>query len=136
MKMKLVLLAALLGGSLTLSAAEPLRVFLRCGPKTHGPGQHDGPTFLKDWTKLLTERGCKVDGAIGFPTGAQLDQSDVMVMYTAEGGAIKPEDREHLERFLKRGGGLVVIHDSVCGNDAPWFKTVIGGAWEHGYSKW
>src|SRR5436853_4556686 len=95
-------------------AQSPLRVFLRCGPKTHGPGQHDGPQFLKDWTALLTERGCKVDGAIGFPSAAQLEATDVMVMYTAEGGTINSGDRANLDKFLKRGGGLVVLHDSVC----------------------
>ena len=44
------------------SAAEPLRVCIRAGIKTHGPGQHDHPRFLGEWTKLLTERGAKVDG--------------------------------------------------------------------------
>ena len=77
-----------------------------------------------------------MDGAIGFPTAVQLEQMDVLVMYSAEGGTIQPDDRANLDQFLKRGGGLVAIHDSVCGNDAPWFKTIIGGAWEHGYSKW
>ncbi len=116
--------------------SKPLRIFIRAGEKTHGPGQHDGPTFLKDWTKLLTERGAKVAGKIGFPTGAELEATDVMVMYAAEAGTIAAGDRTNLDAFLKRGGGLVVIHDSVCGNDAQWWKTVIGGAWEHGHSKW
>ena len=40
-------------------AAEPLRVFIRAGVKTHGPGQHDHPQFLKDWVPLLTQRGLK-----------------------------------------------------------------------------
>jgi len=117
-------------------AAEPLRIFLRAGPKTHGPGQHDGPRWLADWKPLLTARGAKVEGAVGFPTAEQLENTDVLVLYSAEGGAIKPEQRAYLDKFLKRGGGLVAIHDSVCGNDAQWFKTVIGGAWEHGHSKW
>jgi len=124
----------------TLFAAEPpLRIFIRVGKKTHGPagnGQHDGPTFLKYWKPLLTERGAIVDGAIAFPTAEQLEKTDVLVMYTEEGGTIKPDDRANLDKFLKRGGGIVAIHDSVCGNDAQWWKTIIGGAWEHGYSKW
>ncbi|MEY2411281.1 MAG: hypothetical protein QOF48_3951, partial [Verrucomicrobiota bacterium] len=115
---------------------EPLRVFLRCGPKTHGPGEHDGPTFLTNWTRLLTERGVVTSGAIAFPNAAELEACDVLVMYSAEGGAIPPADRANLEAFLKRGGGIVVLHDSVCGDDPQWWKTVIGGAWEHGHSKW
>ena len=102
----LTLLAAL---SALSCAAEPVHVFLRCGPKTHGPGEHDGPLFLTNWSRLLTDRGAKVDGAVGFPDAAQLDATDVMVMYCAEGGAIHGEERERLEQFLKRGGGLVVI---------------------------
>ena len=124
---------------MAFAAESPLRIFLRVGKKTHGPagnGQHDGPTFLKDWKPLLTERGAKVDGAIAFPTAGQLENTDVLVMYTEEGGTIKAEDRANLDKFLKRGGGIVAIHDSVCGNDAHWWKTIIGGAWEHGHSKW
>lgn len=139
MKQRL-LIAVLLVASATLFAAEqPLRIFLRVGRKTHGPvgnGQHDGPTFLKEWKPLLTERGAKVDGAIAFPTAEQLENTDVLVMFTEEGGTIKPDDRANLDKFLKRGGGIVAIHDSVCGNDAQWWKTIIGGAWEHGHSKW
>src|SRR5262245_3484362 len=94
----LALLAALSAFSCA-AAADPLRVFLRCGPKTHGPGEHDGPLFLTNWSRLLTDRGAKVDGAIGFPTTAQLDATDVMVMYCAEGGAIHGEEHERLEQF-------------------------------------
>ncbi|MEO7297741.1 MAG: PVC-type heme-binding CxxCH protein [Verrucomicrobiota bacterium] len=114
----------------------PLRIFIRAGEKTHGPGQHDHPRFLADWKNLLNERGAKADGALNFPTAEQLDASDVLVMYAAEAGTILPEQRINLENFLKRGGGMVVIHDAVCGKDPQWFKTIIGGAWEHGHSKW
>ncbi|HKQ39499.1 MAG TPA: PVC-type heme-binding CxxCH protein [Verrucomicrobiae bacterium] len=71
-----------------------------------------------------------------FPTGAQLENTDVLVMFAAEAGSIAGADRDNLEKFLKRGGGIVCIHDAVCGTNAPWFKTIIGGAWEHGKSKW
>jgi putative membrane-bound dehydrogenase-like protein len=132
-KFFLILLAGLCAWS---APAAPLRVFIRAGVKTHGPGQHDHPRFLTEWTKLLSERGAKVDGAMDFPTAAQLEKVDVLVMFAAEAGTISPEQRAYLDKFLKRGGGMVCIHDAVCGNDAPWFKTIIGGAWEHGYSKW
>lgn len=118
---------------------SPLRVFIRGGAKTHGPkenGLHDHPRFLGDFTQLLNERGAKVDGAMKFPSGEQLDQTDVLVMFAAEAGSIAGEDRDHLDKFLSRGGGIVCLHDAVCGTNAPWFKTIIGGAWEHGRSKW
>jgi putative membrane-bound dehydrogenase-like protein len=113
----------------------PLRIFIRAGVKTHGPGEHDHPAFLKDWSELLRSRGAIVDGALQFPSAEQLEKTDVLVMFTAEGGTIAPEDRANLDAFTKRGGGIVALHDSVCGKDPQWFKTVIGGAWEHGKSK-
>ena len=135
-----ILTAVLLVACVTLFAAEtPLRVFIRAGKKTHGPagnGVHDHPTFLKDWSQLLKDRGAVVNGKIGFPTGEELENTDVLVFYSEEGGTISAPDRANLSKFLKRGGGIVAMHDSVCGNDAQWWKTIIGGAWEHGHSKW
>ena len=131
-----ILLLALSVSIATAQDSKPLRIFIRAGTKTHGPGQHDHPQFLKDWTELLNQRGAQAKGKIGFPTAAELDETDVLVIYSEEGGTIKPDDRTNLDKFLKRGGGIVAIHDSVCGTDAQWFKTIIGGAWEHGKAKW
>jgi uncharacterized protein len=97
--------------------ADPLRVFIRAGVKTHGPNQHDHPRFLGDWTKLLGERGLKVAGAMEFPTEAQLAETDVVVIYAADGMKITGADREHFEKFLSRGGGVVVVHDGVVAGD-------------------
>ena len=118
------------------AADEPLRVFIRAGEKTHGPGAHDHPQFLTDWKKLLTERGAEVAGALRFPTGEQIAGSDVIVFYAANAGNMDEAQRQQIAAFRKRGGGLVFIHDAVCGNDAQWFQGVTGGAWEHGFSKW
>jgi type 1 glutamine amidotransferase len=116
-------------------AAEPLRVFIRAGVKTHGPGAHDHPRFLKEWKQLLNERGAITDGALEFPTAKQLAATDVLVMYAANAGDIDTAQRKSLDRFFKRGGGIVVIHDAVCGHDPQWFKTITGGAWEHKHSR-
>ena len=139
MKQRLLTAILLVACTALFAAEQPLRIFIRAGRKTHGPagnGQHDGPTFLKDWTQMLKERGAVVNGKIGFPTAEELENTDVIVFYTEEGGRIADADRANLDKFLKRGGGIVAIHDSVCGNDAQWWKTIIGGAWEHGHSKW
>src|SRR5690349_18966526 len=66
-------------------SSEPLRVFIRAGVKTHGPDQHDHPRFLKEWTTLLRGRGMQVDGALNFPTAAQLDVTDVLIIYAQDG---------------------------------------------------
>lgn len=117
-------------------ATEPLRIFIRAGEKTHGPGQHDAPQFLRDWKPLLEARGAKVAGALTFPTAAQLDVTDVLIIFCQNGGSIHHGERTNLENFLKHGGGLVVLHDGLTGDDPQWFKTIVGGAWEYGRSKY
>ena len=116
--------------STVLQAADPLRVFIRAGVKTHGPNQHDHPRFLAEWTKLLNERGMKADGSMEFPTAAQLDATDVVIIYAADGMKIVGEDRARFEKYLQRGGGLVVLHDGVvAGDQNDWAKKVQGGSW-------
>ena len=119
---------------------SPLRIFLRGGPKTHGPagnGLHDHEVWVKEWTPLLASRGAKVDGGLQFPTAAQLEATDVLVMFAANAGTILGEQRANLEAYLKRGGGIVVIHDAlVAGQEPHWFKTIVGGAWENKVAKY
>lgn len=123
--------------ALPASAAEPLRVFIRAGAKSHGPGAHDFPQFLNDWVPMLNERGAKAEGGLEFPTKEQLDRTDVLVLHAQEAGNIKiGEERKNLMEFLKRGGGLVVIHAAAVSRDHDWFKTIIGGSWKFGQTKW
>jgi type 1 glutamine amidotransferase len=118
----------------------PLRIFLRGGPKNHGPagnGLHDSEVWVREWMPLLASRGAKVDGGLTFPTAAQLANTDVLVMFAANAGTILGEQRASLEQFLKRGGGIVCLHDAVVtAQDPHWFKTIVGGAWENGVAKY
>jgi type 1 glutamine amidotransferase len=111
----------------------PLRIFLRGGAKTHGPadnGVHDHPGWVREWTPLLESRGAKVVGSLEFPTAEQLEASDVVVMFHQNAGSILGEQRANLEVFLKRGGGIVVLHDAlVADRSAEWFSEIVGGAW-------
>ncbi len=138
--MKRLILAALISSFViphSSFAAEPLRIFIRSGPKSHGPGAHDHPQFLKDWVPLLNERGAKATGGNEFPTKEQLDQTDVLILHTDNGGDIKiGDERKNLLDFLKRGGGIVSIHAANVSKDHEWFKTIIGGSWHHGQTKW
>src|SRR5512141_257999 len=109
-----------------------MRVYIWAGLKTHGPGQHDYPQFLADWSKLLTERGAIVDGALHFPSARELANVDVMVIYKGDAGYVGIEDRATLDGFLRRGGGLVSLHDSLCGDDPQWLASILGGAKKHG----
>ncbi len=119
------------------SAAEPLRVYIRSGVKTHGPNAHDHPHFLATWVPLLTERGIKVEGAIGWPTAEQMAQTDVIIVDADEAGDVTPEEKANVDAFTKRGGGLVVIHAaSVAMKESAWWKATIGGSWVKGQTKW
>jgi len=107
-------------------------IYIRAGLKTHGPGQHDYPQFLADWSKILTERNAVVDGSLHFPKASELEGVDVMVMYKGDAGGMTPEEKATLEAFLKRGGGLVSFHDTLCGPDPAYYSTIVGGAKKHG----
>ena len=137
MKLRLAILLVLVGFAfLALPQEPPLRVFIRAGKKTHGPGEHDYPQFLTDWKKLLNERGASADGALTFPTAEQLAKADVTIIYSGDAGNMDADERARLHTFTARGGGLVVLHDGICGNDPEWFKTIIGGAKQHGVTNW
>ena len=113
-------------------AWPPLHVYIRAGIKSHAPGQHDYPQFLADWSKILTERGAVVDGSLHFPSTAELAGVNVIVMYKGDAGYMTTEEKGALEAFLRRGGGLVSFHDTLCGDDPQYQANILGGAKRHG----
>ncbi len=139
---RLLLAAALLSFFLipdSSSAAEPIRIFIRSGAKSHAPGAHDHPAFLRDWVPMLNERGAKCTGGDDFPTAEQLAATDVLIIHRDGGGNFTPEERTLVEAYVKRGGGIVVIHagsvaDTPAGSD--YYKALIGGTWRRPDTKW
>lgn len=109
-----------------------LRVFMLSGLKSHGAGAHDYPRWLDSWSKLLTEYGAVVDGALSFPSEAQLANTDVMVIYRGDAGYMTPQQRALLQAYVKRGGGLVTFHDSLCGPEPTDMATLVGAGKKHG----
>ena len=109
-----------------------MRIYIWAGLKSHQPGQHDYPQFLADWSKLLTERGAVVNGALHPPRSADLDQTDVVVMYKGDAAYMSGLDQSVMNAYVKRGGGLVSLHDSLCGPDPTYFASLVGGAKKHG----
>ena len=138
MKRFLPLLLALAGfATLAAAADQPLRVFIRSGPKSHGPGAHDHPRFLREWVPLLNERGARATGGDKFPTREQLAQTDVLIIHAQEGGNVPDStDRANLQAFLQRGGGIVVLHAAAVSRDPDWYKSIVGGSWRNGTTKW
>src|SRR5688572_31957972 len=123
--------------SVPIAQQNPLRVHIRSGPKSHGPGAHDYPRFLKEWVPLLNAHGARATGAEGFPTKAQLDETDVLILHSQEAGNIPdPADRKNLAEFLARGGGLVTIDAGSVSRDPDWFRTIAGGSSRNGTARW
>jgi type 1 glutamine amidotransferase len=121
-------------GTPTAQGQNPngMHIYIRAGLKSHGEGQHDYPQLLADWSKVLTNRGAVVDGALHFPTAAELATTDVLVMYKGDAGYMTDEEKANLDAYVKRGGGLVSFHDTLCGPDPQYFSTIVGGAKKHG----
>ena len=127
-------------------SSGPLRVFIRCGPKSHGPGDHDHPAFARDWAPLLTRAGMKASvgdadakGKQTFPSDEELARTDVLVIHRQGGGDFKPDEKARVDQYARRGGGFVVIHaGAVAGDDASadFYKDLVGGSWRHKVTKW
>jgi len=119
------------GGVPTIPGQNPngMRIYLWGGLKTHAVGQHDYPQFVADWSKLLTERGAVVDGSLHPPSAADLEKTDVVVIYKGDAGYLNDAA---LQAYVKRGGGLVQFHDALCGPDPEAFAVLLGGAKKHG----
>ena len=122
------------GGTPAIPGQNPngMHIYMRSGLKTHGPGKHDYPQFLADWSKVLTEHGAVVDGSFHSPSAAELEKTDVIVMYKGDAGYMTDREKADLEAYVKRGGGLVTFHDTLCGPDPAYYATLVGGAKKHG----
>jgi len=112
--------------------AQGMHIYIWAGLKSHGEGQHDYPQFLADWSKVLTDHGAVVDGAFHGPSSADLEHTDVVVIYKGDAAYLSDSAKAALEAYVKRGGGLVSFHDSLCGPDPAYFATLVGGAKKHG----
>ena len=111
---------------------QGVHIFLWGGLKSHGAGQHDYPQFLADWSKLLTEHGAIVDGALHAPSAFDLEHAEVVILYKGDAAYLTDAQKSELEAYVRRGGGLVSFHDSLCGPDPAYFATLVGGAKKHG----
>ena len=109
-----------------------MHIYIWAGLKSHPEGLHDYPQFLADWSKILTGRGAVVDGALHPPGSADLENTDVVVIYKGDAAYLSDSAKAALEAFVKRGGGLVSFHDSLCGPDPAYFAALVGGAKKHG----
>ncbi len=124
--------ALLAGRDDTPVRETPLKLLLVAGVKDHGPGEHDYPAWQKVWSRLLTKAPrTEVATAWEFPLPEEAEAADVMVFY--QKGDWNPQRAALIDTFLARGGGLVIIHYAVNGNQAaPDFAQRIGLASQTG----
>ncbi len=109
-----------------------MHVYIQAGLKSHNPGQHDYPQFLADWSKVLTAHGAVVDGSLHPPSAQELQHTDVLIIYKGDAAYFSNEEKAAIEAFVKRGGGIVSLHDALCGPDPAYFASLVGGAKKHG----
>lgn len=143
------------------AAERPLQIVLLADRKDHGPGEHDYPRWQSRWALLLggaaasTAPAANLHGpdrpdpallpgapqvrvatADQWPTDAQWDTADLIVAFCYL--AWTPERIAQVDRYLQRGGGLVVIHSATWTRPQPTAEVAdvlgVGGfrRWRHG----
>jgi len=109
-----------------------MHVYLWSGLKSHGEGQHDYPQLLADFSKVLTDHGAVVEGGFHPPTTDELAHADVVVVYKGDAGFMTPAQHAALQAYVRRGGGLVQFHDTLCGPDPADMAAFFGAGKRHG----
>jgi type 1 glutamine amidotransferase len=109
-----------------------MHVYLWSGLKSHGEGQHDYPQLLADFSKMLTDHGAVVEGGFHPPTADELSRAEVVIIYKGDAGFMTTQQHQNLVDYVKRGGGLVNFHDSLCGPDPADMAMFLGAGKRHG----
>jgi putative heme-binding domain-containing protein len=96
-----------------------LRVVLVANKQDHGPGQHDYPSWQTNMNQFLSGAAkVRVENAWEWPSAEQFESADVIVFYYWN-RAWKPEKFVQMDRYLARGGGMVLFHSSTISDNAP-----------------
>ncbi|MEZ6097544.1 MAG: ThuA domain-containing protein [Pirellulaceae bacterium] len=108
------------------SPLRPLRLLLVDGTKDHGPGEHDYPAWLAQWSELLAgAESVQIETAHEWPERLQIERADAIVFY--QRGSWNADRAQAIDDHLARGRGLAYIHWAVeAGEQAPEFAQRIG----------
>ena len=114
-------------------STPPLRVFIYAGLKTHCGGAARLSAVSRRLEQAADEpqRASSTAACISRRRRSSATR-DVLVIYKGDAGYLSMEDRANLDAYMRRGGGLVSIHDALCGPDPAYFATLVGGAKKHG----
>ncbi|MEA3212055.1 MAG: hypothetical protein QOE70_5112 [Chthoniobacter sp.] len=122
MKSLLLTLFALAIASAT-GLASPLRVLVVTESSDPAARSAD------ELADVLKQRGAQAERMASFPDETRLGKTDVLVLLGSEMKPTAAPQRDALEKFAQRGGGLVAIHGGAAAGEATWWKPLIGGAW-------
>jgi putative membrane-bound dehydrogenase-like protein len=117
----LTLIVSSLGLGCLGAFAAPLQVLL---PDAGSPS---AKALAAEIAPLLQKNGAVLEAVEGFPTAAQWEKAQVVVLAGTDLKAFGNAPREALEKFAKRGGGIVALGGALGGGD--WMKDIAGGAW-------
>jgi type 1 glutamine amidotransferase len=107
---------ALKGSQPMVGPLKRLKLILIDGIKDHGPGEHDYPAWQRVWSELLAGASeVEIETVRDFPEDRQLESADVLIFFQKGSFSFKREVA--LDKFLQRGGGVVMIHWAVNGSD-------------------
>lgn len=134
-RLAVLVLTTLLCATPVRAAEKLLRVFIHAAGGTADSATAEAARFLEDWRSLLQQRGASVRGASAFPTRRELAATDVLILFSAGAAPLHPREEKDLERFLRRGGGVVVLRDAVQAVAAEWFSSYVGGRWDAARSR-
>lgn len=121
------------------------KLILIAGKPSHGPGDHEfnaGCMLLQKCLKDFPGLDVEVHNNGWVKDDAVLETADAVVIY-ADGGkghpALQGNRPELLQKFAKRGGGIMMMHYAVeCSHGEPatgdMFREWIGGAYETNFS--
>ena len=107
--------------------------------KPHKPGAHDYLRVRDLMTGMFKKvPNVTVDTAYLFPTQAQFDKADLIVMFLHL-PQLTPKQYAMFKLFIHHGGGAVAIHETAIIRPAAEGKKLaecLGMAWDEGRSKW
>jgi type 1 glutamine amidotransferase len=130
------------GGAAPRSGEQPAKLrmlVLGGGLNTRHLFAHNGG-LLCDRLRYAELATCTLTDDLDGLRGESLRNYDVLMIYgwraTDRGGSIRSEARKRgLLEFLRRGGGLVVVHiGNGCFDDWPEFGRIVGRVWVTGTS--
>lgn len=107
--------------------------------RPHKPGAHDYLRVRDLMTGLLKKvPNVTVDTAYLFPTQAQFENADLVVMFLHL-PQLTTKQYAMFKAFIRRGGGAMAIHETAIIRPASEGKKLaecLGMAWDEGRSQW